>query len=86
MIMTKRYSAPKAKKGELLVKYGKVDGVCDIQYCWPDNESSMHIDINLLLIALHRNKMFEGKSLIEELENRGYDITTLKFAIKKVET
>ncbi len=80
--MKKRFKTPKAKDGELLVK-GQYGGECDLFYCWPKNDESMVWDCKLIMIALQRNVVFRGSTLIEELERRGYDITTLKFSIQK---
>lgn len=84
--MAKRFKTPNAKNGELLVKYGQEYGDRDLFYCWPENECGMKRDSRLVMMALERNKVFEGKSLREELESRGYDITTLKFSIMKKAT
>lgn len=82
-MMQKRYRKPKAKDGQLLVKYGQEDGERDLFYCWPDNDSGMKRDVRLLMLALERNEVWDGKSVRQELEDRGYDITTLKFTISK---
>ena len=63
----------------------------DLMFDWnsPASKSDSHLLHNVLC-----NKRFlpsflspkewqEEKSLIDELEERGYDITTLKFSIKK---
>ncbi|MEJ2043675.1 MAG: hypothetical protein P8X74_03740 [Reinekea sp.] len=83
----KRYRAPKAKDGELKAQWGKLPydnpNLC---YAWGDGIPKC--DGRLL------HYMFAGKryspidktwddSFIEELEKRGYDLTTLKFSIQK---
>lgn len=82
----KRLRAPKAKAGELLVKYGKEFGDEDLFYCYPDNECGMKRDSKMLMHAFERAAVFheDGRTLRQELEARGYDITTLKFSVMKV--
>lgn len=81
----KRLRTPKAKDGELLVKYGKEYGDEDLFYCYPDNECGMKRDSRLLSMAFERTVIFpeDGRTLRQELEARGYDITTLKFSVMK---
>ena len=83
--MAKRFREPKAKQGELLVKFGKADGELDIFYCW-QGDSNMKRDSNMLSHVFESASIFDGKSLRQELESRGYDITTLKFSIMKKAT
>lgn len=40
-------------------------------------------DANMLLWAFHKTDVLDGNDLVKELEARGYDLTTLKFSIKK---
>jgi len=53
----------------------------DAMYCWPDNSADGHL--------LHwyfdpsRGSPNEKPSLYKELEARGYDLSTLRFSIKK---
>lgn len=81
----KRYRTPKAKDGELLVKYGKEYDDEDLFYCYPDNDCGMKRDSRMLSIAFERTVLFQedGRTLRQELEARGYDITTLKFSVMK---
>lgn len=81
----KRLRTPKAKDGELLVKYGKEYGDEDLFYCYPDNECGMKRDSRMLSMAFERTVLFpeDGRTLRQELEARGYDITTLKFSVMK---
>lgn len=89
--MPKRYRAPKLKEGELRMYYGKVDGDIDVVYAW-QGDSSMRRDTRLLhhFLGSERPDPFAkpifskmDPSLLKELENRGYDITTIKFSIMK---
>ena len=82
--MAKRYRKPVAKDGELLVKFGQEYGDKDLFYCWPDNEVGMKRDSRVVMHAFESLKLLDGKTLREELVARGYDITTLKFSIKKL--
>ena len=83
--MKKRYRTPVAKDGEFLVKFGKEYGDEDLFYCYPSNECGMSRDSRMLSIAFERTILFpeDGRSLRQELEARGYDITTFKFSIFK---
>jgi len=84
--MKKRYRTPQAKDGELLVKYGQEYGDRDLYYCYPENECGMKRDSKMLMLAFERPlPLLDDKSLRETLEDRGYDITTLKFTIKKLD-
>ena len=90
--MAKRYRKPKLKDGELRIYYGKVPHENpDVILAWQGN-SGMKCDTNLLHYYIcskrpdpHKLPIFSvmQPSLIEELEARGYDITTLKFSIMK---
>ena len=80
----KRFRAPIAKEGELLAKYGKDDcGDNGLLFCYPSNECGMSRDSKMLMLAFERTRVLDDNSLVQELINRGYDITTLKFSIKK---
>lgn len=81
----KRFRTPVAKENELLVKYGKEYGDEDLFYCYPENECGMKRDSKMMMIAFERTVLFQedGRTLRQELEARGYDITTLKFSIMK---
>ena len=89
----KRFRKPKLKDGELRIYYGKLPHENpDVVYAW-QGERSMKRDSGLLCCAIGMRypKITYGKadfgnmqpSLIEELEARGYDITTIKFSIMK---
>lgn len=90
----KRFRKPKLKDGELRMYWGKPDrwDSPDIVLAWQGNRM-MKRDTNLLhyMLCIKRPKIELGRinwaamepSLIEELELRGYDLTTLKFSIRK---
>ena len=85
--MTKRYRAPKIKDGELKAQWGK------LQHDNPDiiivnGQGVPKHDAYLLYNTLcsERYSPFlkeRKKPFYEELESRGYDLTTLKFSIQK---
>jgi hypothetical protein len=91
MIM-KRYRVPKLKDGELRVYWGKEPhDYPDMMFAW-QGDSSMKRDSNLLHYVMatqhpdpHVQPIFSKMkpSLLEELDSRGYDLTTLKFSIMK---
>lgn len=88
----KRYRRPKLKEGELRVFWGKLpDDEPDMLYAW-QGDSSMKQDGRFLNVFFqcqspdpHVTPLFSKMlpSLVQELEARGYDITTLHFSILK---
>lgn len=88
----KRFRKPKLKDGQLLVYWGKLPhDEPDVIYSW-QGDSSMKRDNALLFYHFGSRrpdplaKPLYSKmepSLLEELERRGYDITTLRFSIMK---
>lgn len=88
----KRLRKPKLHNGELRVYWGKLPhDNPDVIYAW-QGDSSMKRDSAMLCYFMgsqhpdpHVKPIFSKMkpSLIEELEARGYDITTLKFSIMK---
>jgi len=43
----------------------------------------MGLDSKMLMLAFEQTQLLKGKTMRQELEDRGYDITTLKFSIMK---
>lgn len=86
----RRWRAPTAKPGELLMRYGKLPGdEPELCMAWGEGTSKrdailLHAVINSPRPRLDSKTPF-SPSLVEELEARGYDITTLKFSIRKKE-
>lgn len=90
--MTKRYRKPKMKDGELRVYWGRLPHDSpDIVYAW-QGDPEMRRNTRLLhnffscespdpFAQPLWSKMYP--SFVKELEQRGYDITTLKFSIMK---
>lgn len=88
----KRFRRPKLKVGELRVYWGKLPYEApDVVFEWL-GDPSMKRDCAALQYRLcckhpdpHASPIFSkmNPSLIEELDARGYDITTLRFSIMK---
>lgn len=78
----RRWRELQAKPGQLRAGYGKVRGDSpDLLYAWGAGGASKS-DGRLVCAALEEVPVFEGRALREELEVRGYDITTLRFSIQ----
>lgn len=87
----KRWRAPKAKPGELKAQWGKVDGCIDL--CYANGPGTERADARLLHSALSNERyrpsieQYPGyeryRSFLDELDARGYDLTTLRFSIQK---
>lgn len=69
----------KAKPGELRMAWGKREG--DLVVCGGDG--ICRADGNLLATALAMTPIAGGRTLRGQLEERGYDITTLRFSIRR---
>lgn len=96
--MKKRFPNGRKKPGRngrsrLVVRYTKSRGeepclnyfwqMSDEDYNRPDRPV-MKRDINLLMIHFESLTGLGGHSLARELEERGYDITTLQFSIERL--
>lgn len=84
MAARKRWRSVEAKPGELKAAYGRCaySGDLDLWYAWGAG-GACKADSRVLSTALEGVAVYEGKTLREVLEERGYDITTLKFSIQK---
>ena len=89
----KRLRKPKLKDGELRMYWGREqhDRTPDVMLAW-QGDSLMKRDTNMLHLFMcsrspdpFAKPIFSkmNPSMIEELEARGYDLTTLKFSIMK---
>lgn len=78
----RRYRITPAKPGELKAQYGRVDGDLDVGYSWGGRGAGSP-DARILSRTFEDTPIFEGRSLRQELEARGYDITTLRFSIRQ---
>lgn len=80
----RRWREPTAKPGQLKAQYGKerFSSRPDLLYVWGGSGASSP-DARVLANALEGAVVFDGKNLRQVLEERGYDITTLRFSIKQ---
>jgi hypothetical protein len=89
----KRLRRPKLKDGELRMYWGREDHDCtpDVILAW-QGDRMMKRDTNMLhayMCSKHPDPFKKPlwsemmPSMVEELEARGYDLTTLKFSIMK---
>ena len=83
--MKKRFQVVRAKPGTLIAKFGRAerDDQPSVCYAW-GGEGASKADAHILSQALEGNDVFENCNLVEELKKRGYDITTMKFSISKL--
>jgi len=86
-VRKRRYRAPKARRGQLKAQWGKLPGDSpEIIYAWGDG---CHRGDGGLIHSMLTSPIYHffdhryGPSYLEQLEERGYDITTLKFSIEK---
>lgn len=92
--MAKRWRTPVAKPGEVKIVYGRPDrhDAPDICAAWggsgadkSDARTVMHaLTERRMVRAFPSMELEERPSLVEELEARGYDITTLRFTIERL--
>jgi len=89
----KRFRTPTAKPGEVKIVYGKIDRYNNPDLCvvWGAG-TDMKCTGRLIMNAIDQKTLhakFPGSgheyrpSLLEELEARGFDITTLRISISK---
>lgn len=83
MAERKRWRRVQAKPGQLVARYGRdADGQGpDIVYGTGGHGTSMS-DGRILFRALGDIIVHDGKTLVQELVARGYDVTTLRFSIE----
>ena len=79
--MTRRYRELQAKPGELRVYYGMADGEGP-DVCFANGPGTGRPDSRLLNTAFCTTLPLDV-NLVDELQARGYDITTLRFSIRK---
>jgi hypothetical protein len=78
----KRYRERRAKPGELRAYFGKADGDGP-DVCFANGEGVDRASARLLHNALNSLPVCNGRSLLDELKARGFDIETLQFSIRK---
>ena len=85
----KRWRAPRAKPGELKVQWGKLpQDSPDMIFCHGGGGANKRDSALLHWVLAGQRPNIRGgfdDSLFDELEKRGYDLTTLKFSIQKKE-
>lgn len=87
----RRFQLIKAKPGELKVQWGRVvrKDPLSLIYSWgaggtkDDAEKLMDLFQTTHVHQVNGQTVSTQKSLRQELEDRGYDVTTLKFSIMK---
>lgn len=82
----KRYQKPRLKPGRITVQYGKIEhNDPDLIFSWGPGCS--RADAHYLHHVFSDERFGPSgeryRSLVDELEARGYDITTLRFSIEK---
>ncbi|MEN3212283.1 hypothetical protein PUR23_19930 [Methylorubrum populi] len=82
----KRYRVFEAKPGQLLARYGRAEHWDEPDLCYAWGDRHIKPDSRMLMMAFEQVPVFEGKTLRQELEARGYDITTLRFSIEQKAT
>lgn len=82
-MIRKRYRTPVAKPRELRAAYGRADRWSEpsIVYSW-GGDGANKPDGRILSTAIEEAIVFDGKTLAQELDRRGYDLSTLRFSIR----
>jgi hypothetical protein len=91
MVKKRIYVPRAAKRGELKIVWGRPEPgeTPDICYVWGDGVSRSDSRLLHTVLGCERfSPQLDGRyaalhSLFDELEERGYDLTTLKFSIQK---
>ena len=76
----KRWRTPIAAQGQLIARWGKCE--CELAVVYVNGPGTKTGDGHLLYQALNVPGAL-SRGLLEELEARGYDLTTLQFSISK---
>jgi len=79
----KRYRVFSAKRGQILARYGRAESYDDPDLCYAWGNRDLRPDTRVLMTAFEEIPVFEGRTLRQELEARGYDITTLRFSVER---
>lgn len=92
----RRWRIPKAKPGELLIKWGKPDRYNDPDIVYANGPGTHHGDGHYMYYVFGTQRISPDTSwrrtngfpeyedsFLKELDRRGYDLTTLKFSIQK---
>ena len=93
--MKKRLRRPKVHEGELVMYWGREYPRAHPEIMYAYSDRSMKEDVRFIIYALNARRPDPyadpslGKllpSFFQELYNRGYDLTTIRFSIKKHST
>ena len=82
----KRNPMVRARSGEIVGAWGRAGDVgrgetADLQYAW-GGAGAAKSDARILCQALEELPLLSGQTLRQELAERGYDLTTLRFTIR----
>jgi hypothetical protein len=81
----KQYRRVRSKEGQIKMQYGRDEdgelGNCLVYGGGEGNNNARRCDIMLVYNTL--TSFYPEKDVFQELEKRGYDLTTLKFSIEK---
>lgn len=96
--MVKRYRRPRPRPGELVARWGRVEG-SEPQVCYFPGDGIERCDMHMLHCALsgpRQRTNYEAPlgsprylwtiytpSFLEELEEHGFDLETIRFSIQK---
>lgn len=81
----KRWLVAVPKPGMLVARYGRPSRGDSLQVCYAwGGGGADKSDGRILSNALEGAHVQQGRTLCEELEARGYDITTLRFSIERL--
>lgn len=83
-VARKRIITRQAKLGQLIAGWGRPGPgeAPDLVYSWGAG-GACKSDSRILMEAIEGNEVMPGKSLRQELIDRGYDISTLRFSIER---
>lgn len=85
----RRWRAPTAAPGELVMRWGKLPNESpDMCMAWGEGCSKRDGALLHYMLGSKRMRWRDGvphfdPSFLEELETRGYDLTTLRFSVRK---
>jgi hypothetical protein len=81
----RRYHVPLAKPNQQIVRYGREDSYSspDVLYAWGPGVD-MKPTSRCIMRAFEDAIVHDGMTLRQILEDRGYDLTTLRFSIMKL--
>lgn len=79
----KRYRRRTAKDNQIMLYYGKAYTYDAPDICVAWGKQAGKPTANLIMSAFCETHKLIDVSLIEELDRRGFDVTTIKFSIEK---